>query len=252
MAFVPDPRLNRLVAALSAADWLRWRTSLEPVALPVGTVLYEPRGKLGHVYFPVDAIISKLYVTEDGASSEVALVGSEGVVGTGLFMGGGTTLHRAIVIASGQGHRLSARALLAEFEQSAAVAQLLLRYTQALITQMAQTAVCNRHHRLDMQLCRWLLMMFDRLRGNQIAMTQETIAHLLGVRREGVTESALKLQKAGVISYTRGLITLLDRTALEQRSCECYGVVKREYDRLLPQQPIDGASNASDHHLMRA
>lgn len=235
MAFVSDPRMNRLIAALPPADWLRWRPMLERVDMPLGTVLYEARGKLEHVYFPIDAIVSKMYMTEDGASSEVAVVGHEGVVGTALFMGAGSTLNRALVISAGQGYRLSARALMNEFEHSSAIAQLLLRYTQALITQMAQTAVCNRHHRLDKQLSRWLLMIFDRLRGHEIAMTQEAIAQLLGVRREGITEAALKLQKAGAISYTRGHITMLDRDCLMQRSCECYEVVKLEYERLIPQ-----------------
>lgn len=239
MAFVPDPRLNHLIAAFPAVDWQRWRSKLEWVDMPLGSVLYEVRGKLGHVYFPIDAIVAKLYVTEDGASSEVAMVGREGMVGTALFMGASSALNRAVVISPGQGYRMHGRALLAEFEQSGAVAQTLLRYTQALITQMAQTAVCNRHHRLDMQLSRWLLMSFDRLQGRDITMTQEAIAQLLGVRREGVTEAALKLQRAGIISYSRGHITLLDRTGLEQRSCECYGVVKREYERLLPQPSIE-------------
>ncbi len=238
MAFESDPRCNRLLAALPEAEWPRWREHLEWIKLPMGAVLHEARGKVSHVYFPIDAVVSKLYVSEDGSSSEVALVGNEGVVGTELFMGAGSTLHRTVVIVGGQGYRLSATTLLAEFEQSKAVAPLLLRYTQALITQMAQTAVCNRHHRLDRQLSRWLLMMFDRLSGNQMAMTQETISHLLGVRREGVTEAALKLQKAGVIRYTRGHITVLDRAALALRSCECYGVVKREFDRLLPQPQV--------------
>lgn len=200
MAFASDPRRNQLLAALPAAAWQSWQTQLELVDMPLGMVLHEAGGTLSHVYWPVSAIVSKLYFTEDGSSSELAVVGREGVVGTALFMGAGSALNRA-VISAGQGYRLSARLLLAEFGQSSAVAQLLLRYTQALMTQMAQVGVCNRHHRLDMRLSRWLLMLLDRLQGDDIVMTHEAIAHVLGVRREGVTEAALKLQRAGVISY---------------------------------------------------
>jgi CRP-like cAMP-binding protein len=233
--------MNHLLAALPPQAWQCWRTRLELVDMPLGMVLYEAGGKLSHVYWPVSAVVSKLYHTADGASSELAVVGREGVVGTALFMGADSTLNRAVVISAGQGYRLSAQVLLAEFEQSSAVAQLLLRYTQALMTQMAQMGVCNRHHRIDMRLCRWLLMLLDRLQGDDIAMTHETIARMLGVRREGITEAALKLQKAGVISYARGHITVLDRVGLAERSCECYRTVKREYERLLPQVAMRAA-----------
>ncbi|HET6788263.1 MAG TPA: Crp/Fnr family transcriptional regulator [Aquabacterium sp.] len=231
---MPEPRANRLLAALPQAEWLRWAPKLERVVMPLGSAIYESGGKLNHVYFPTQGIVSLLYVTEDGASSELAVVGNEGVVGIALFMGGGTTVNRAVVQSASVGYRLSAHTMLGEFEHSSAVTHLLLRYTQALITQMAQTAVCNRHHTLDKQLCRWLLLSLDRLPGLEIVMTQELIANMLGVRREGVTEAALKLQKAGLISYTRGRITVLDRPGLEARVCECYAVVKREYERLLP------------------
>jgi CRP-like cAMP-binding protein len=197
-------------------------------------VLYESGMTMSHVYFPTTAIISLLYVMEDGASAEIAVVGHEGVVGVSLFMGGESTPSRAVVQSAGKGWRLRAADLKEEFALSGPAAHLLLRYTQALITQMAQTAVCNRHHTLDQQLCRWLLLSLDRLQGAELVMTQELIANMLGVRREGVTEAALKLQKAGLIRYARGHITALDRAGLEARSCECYEVVKREYDRLLP------------------
>jgi len=188
------------------------------------------------VYFPTTAIVSLLYVLENGASAEIAVVGNEGIVGISLFMGGGSTPNRAVVQSAGTGFRLPAEALKAEFNRAGPVLHLLLRYTQALITQMAQTAVCNRHHSLDQQLCRWLLLSLDRLTGDEIVMTQELISNMLGVRREGVTEAALHLQAAGVIRYARGHITVLDRQKLEQRSCECYAVVKKEYDRLLPDE----------------
>jgi CRP-like cAMP-binding protein len=234
-----DPRANRLLAAVPQAEWPRLASRLEHAVMPLGHVLYESGGKMSHVYFPTSGIVSLLYVTEDGSSSELAVVGREGLVGIALFMGGGTTVNRAVVQSASEGYRLSAQTMLYEFEHSSAVAQLLLHYTQALITQMAQTAVCNRHHSLDKQLCRWLLLSLDRLPGNEILMTQELIANMLGVRREGVTEAALKLQKAGLISYTRGRIQVLDRQGLEDRVCECYAVVKREYDRLLPQAALD-------------
>jgi CRP-like cAMP-binding protein len=189
---------------------------------------------LAHVYFPVDSIVSLLYVMEDGASAEIAVVGNEGLVGVSLFMGGETTPSRAVVQSAGRGFRLSAQDLKDEFNRAGPVLRLLLRYTQALITQMSQTAVCNRHHSLDQQLCRWLLLSLDRLHGNELRMTQELIANMLGVRREGVTDAALKLQASGLIRYARGHITVLDRPGLEQRTCECYAVVKKEYDRLLP------------------
>ena len=229
-----DPRTNHLLAALPDAEWQRWHPSLEFVELPLGHVLSESGRKMAHVYFPTSAIVSLLYVLEDGASAEIAVVGNEGVVGISLFMGGESTTSRAVVQSGGLGFRLSARLIKDEFGRSGPVMHLLLRYTQALITQMAQTAVCNRHHAIDQQLCRWLLLSMDRLRGNQLVMTQELIANMLGVRREGVTEAALKLQEAGLIRYARGRITVLDRPGLEARSCECYSVVRREYDRLLP------------------
>ena len=232
-----DPRANHLLACLPPAEWSRWEHQLEAVELPLGRVLYESGVALSHVYFPTTAIISLLYVMEDGASAEIAVVGNEGIVGVSLFMGGETTPSRAVVQSAGQGYRLRAGALKEEFSRSTAVLHLLLRYTQALITQMAQTAVCNRHHSLDQQLCRWLLLSLDRLAGSELVMTQELIANMLGVRREGVTEAALKLQKAGLIRYARGHITALDRPGLEARSCECYAVVKKEYDRLLPERP---------------
>jgi CRP-like cAMP-binding protein len=234
MADAPDPRKNLLLAALPPAEWHRWQPMLEPVELPLGQVLYEPGRTLSHVYFPTTAIVSLLYVMEDGASAEIAVVGFEGIVGISLFMGGGSTPSRAVVQSAGLGYRLTAEVMKQEFNRAGPVLHLLLRYTQALITQMAQTAVCNRHHSLDRQLCRWLLLSLDRLDGNELSMTQELIANMLGVRREGVTEAALKLQKAGLIRYSRGRITVLDRPGLEERTCECYAVVKKEYDRLLP------------------
>ena len=231
---VTDPRTNQLLAALPLAEWQRWQSQLEAVELPLGQVLYESGSTLGHVYFPTTAIVSLLYVMQNGASAEIAVVGREGIVGVALFMGGESTPSRAVVQSAGHGFRLKAKAVKQEFEASQAVMHLLLRYTQALITQMAQTAVCNRHHSLDEQLCRWLLLSLDRLSGSELRMTQELIANMLGVRREGVTEAALKLQKAGLIQYSRGRILVLDRAGLERRSCECYAVVKKEYDRLLP------------------
>ena len=236
MALAPDPKKNRLLAALPLADLQRWQPQLETVEMPLGKVLYESGRTLSHVYFPTTAIVSLLYVLEDGASAEIAVVGNEGVVGIALFMGGESTPSRAVVQSAGQGLRLNARTVKQEFELAGPVMHLLLRYTQALITQMAQTAVCNRHHSLDEQLCRWLLLSLDRLQGTQLVMTQELIANMLGVRREGVTEAALKLQKAGLIRYARGHITVIDRDGLERRTCECYGVVKKEYDRLLPER----------------
>jgi CRP-like cAMP-binding protein len=227
-----DPKANRLLEALPPAVYQHWQLSLEPVDMPLGQVLYEPGVVLSHVYFPTTAIVSLLYVMEDGASAEIAVVGHEGLVGISLFMGGESTPSRAVVQSAGLGFRMRAAQLKDELERSGPVLRLALRYTQALITQMAQTAVCNRHHSLDQQLCRWLLLSLDRLEGHELIMTQELIANMLGVRREGVTEGALKLQKAGLIRYARGHITVLDRTGLEQRSCECYGVVKKEYDRL--------------------
>jgi len=229
-----EPIKNHLLAALPHAEAQRWLPLLEPVDLPLGEVLYESGITLSHVYFPTTAIISLLYVMENGASAEIAVVGNEGIVGISLFMGGESTSSRAVVQSAGKGFRLKAQLMKQEFNRAGPVLHLLLRYTQALITQMSQTAVCNRHHSLDQQLCRWLLLSLDRLEGNQLVMTQELIANMLGVRREGVTEGALKLQHAGLIQYARGHITVLDRAALEERSCECYSVVKKEYNRLLP------------------
>ena len=231
-----DPRKNQLLAALPEADLQRWLPKLEWVDLPLGHVVGESGVDLRYAYFPTSAIISLLYVMEDGASAEIAVAGFEGLIGMSLFMGGGSTPSRAVVQSAGEGFRISARAISEEFNQSAPVMHLLLRYTQALITQMSQTAACNRHHSVDQQLCRWLLLSLDRLPGNDLRMTQELIANMLGVRREGVTEAALNLQKAELIRYARGHIHVLNRSGLEQRTCECYGVVKREYDRLLPRR----------------
>lgn len=236
MALAPDPHKNHLLQALPPADLQRWLPLLEAVEMPLGDVLYESGRTLSHVYFPTTAIVSLLYVMENGASAEIAVVGHEGVVGISLFMGGESTPSRAVVQSAGQGLRLKAHLIKQEFEHAGPAMHLLLRYTQALITQMAQTAVCNRHHSLDQQLCRWLLLSLDRLQGSELVMTQELIANMLGVRREGVTEAALKLQKLGLIRYSRGHITVLDRPGLERRTCECYAVVKKEYDRLLPDQ----------------
>jgi CRP-like cAMP-binding protein len=234
MVSAPDPRKNHLLAALPGPEWKRWLPELERVEMPLGQVLYESGSTLRHVYFPTTAIVSLLYVMEDGASAEIAVVGNEGIVGISLFMGGESTPSRAVVQSAGHGFRLQAQKMKDEFNRAGPVLHLLLRYTQALITQMAQTAVCNRHHSLDQQLCRWLLLSLDRLKGNDLVMTQELMANMLGVRREGVTEAALKLQKAKLIRYARGRISVLDREGLERRTCECYAVVKTEYDRLLP------------------
>jgi CRP-like cAMP-binding protein len=228
------PRTNLLLAALPDMEWQRWLPQLEPVDLPLGLVLYESGATLSHVYFPTTAIVSLLYVMENGASAEIAVVGNEGIIGISLFMGGESTPSRAVVQSAGKGVRLKAQIVKDEFNRAGPVLHLLLRYTQALITQMAQTAVCNRHHSLDQQLCRWLLLSLDRLQDNELVMTQELIANMLGVRREGVTEAALKLQQDGLIRYARGRITVLDRAAIEKRTCECYAVVHKEYQRLLP------------------
>jgi CRP-like cAMP-binding protein len=234
MANVPDPKKNQLLAALPPAEWQRWLPRLEPVQMPLGQVLYEAGNTLTHVYFPTTSIVSLLYVMANGASAVIAVVGHEGIVGISLFMGGESTPSRAVVQSAGQGYRLEAQLMKDEFNRAGPVLHLLLRYTQALITQMAQTAVCNRHHALEQQLCRWLLLSLDRLDSNELKMTQELIANMLGVRREGVTEAAGKLQAAGLIEYSRGRITVLDRAKIETKVCECYAVVKREYDRLLP------------------
>jgi CRP-like cAMP-binding protein len=230
----PSPDRNRLLDALPARDYARLEPHLELIPMALGEVLYEPGGRLRHVYFPTTSIVSLLYVMEDGASAEIAVVGNEGMLGISLFMGGETTPSHAVVQSAGYGVRLKAQLLKQEFARFGPMMQLLLRYTQALITQMSQTAVCNRHHSVDQQLCRWLLLSLDRLSTSEIAMTQELIANMLGVRREGVTEAAGKLQDAGLIIYRRGRITVLDRPGLEARSCECYQVVKKEFDRLLP------------------
>jgi CRP-like cAMP-binding protein len=229
-----DPRSNRLLGALPEAEWQRWLPQLEPVEMPLGQVLYEPGVTLRHVYFPTTAIVSLLGLTEDGASAEIGIVGNEGIVGISLFMGGGgLTPSRAVVQSAGSGFRLMAKTIQQAFDRSGPVKHTLLRYTQALIAQTVQTAACNRHHSLDQQLCRRLLLSLDRVQDSHLVMTHESIANMLGVRREGVTEGALKLQAAGLIRYARGHISVLDRAGLEQRSCECYGVVKKEYDRLL-------------------
>ena len=230
----PDPKKNHLLANIPPAALERWRPQLERVDMPLGQVLYEAGNTLSHVYFPTTAIVSLLYVMQHGASAEISVVGREGIVGISLFMGDESTPSRAVVQSAGEGYRLKAEAMKAEFDLGGPVMHLLLRYTQALITQMAQTAVCNRHHTVDQQLCRWLLLNLDRLQANELVMTQELIANMLGVRREGVTETALKLQHANLIRYARGRITVLDRPGLEKRACECYGVVRKEYDRLLP------------------
>lgn len=226
---------NHLFHSIPNDEWERLATHLELVELPLGKVLYEPNVKMSHVYFPASAIVSLLYELENGSSAEIAIVGNEGVVGVSIFMGGESTSSRAVVQSSGFGYRIKSNLILEEFNQSMPLMHLLLRYTQALITQMSQTAVCNRHHTLDQQFCRWLLLSLDRLRNNELVMTQELIANMLGVRRESVTEAALKVQRAGFIKYSRGHITIIDRKGLEQRTCECYKVVKKEYDRLLPE-----------------
>ncbi len=229
-----QPAQNRLLAVLPAAERERLNPHLEPVAMTLGAVVYESGSRLEYVYFPTTSIVSLLYVMADGASAEIAVVGNEGMVGVAVFMGGETTPSRAIVQSAGSAYRLPGHSMKEEFVRGGAMQHLLLRYTQALLTQMAQTAVCNRHHSVDQQLCRWLLLSLDRLPSNKLSMTQELIANMLGVRREGVTEAAGKLQSAGLIQYSRGRITVLDRPGLEARACECYGVVKRESDRLLP------------------
>lgn len=233
MPALPQPCHNHLLAALPAADLQRLAPHLERVSLALGEVLYEPGDTLRHVYFPTDTIVSLLHVTENGSSAEIAVVGYEGMIGIALFMGGESTSSRAVVQSAGDAFRLPGQKLKTEFNRHGDLLLLMLRYTQALITQMSQTALCNRHHSIDQQLCRWLLLSLDRLHGNRLTMTQELIANMLGVRREGVTEAAGKLQRQGVIEYSRGQITVLDRPRLEQLSCECYSVVKTETDRLL-------------------
>ncbi len=235
-ALSTHPRSNHLLAALPQAEWQRWLPRIERVDLTLGQVLYEPGCRASHVYFPTTAIVSLLYVTEAGESAEIAVIGNEGIVGTAVFMGGETSPSRAVVQSAGSAYRMSAQRLKDEFDRSRPVMHLLLRYLQAMIAQTAQTAVCNRLHSLDQRLCCWLLLVLDRLRGSELVMTQELIASNLGVRREGVTEGALKLQRLGLISYSRGHIRVLDRRGLEKRSCECYAVVRKEYERLLPEE----------------
>ena len=233
-AAFPDPRKNWLLSALADAEWERVAPHLQPLAMPLGKVLYDPGATPSHVYFPTTAIVSLLYVMENGASAEIAVVGNEGLVGVSLFMGGQSTSSQAVVQAAGHGFRLDARVLMQEFGRGGPVLHLLLRYTQALITQMAQTAVCNRHHALDQQMCRWLLLTLDRLHSSELVMTQDLLSSILGVRRASISDVAGQLQKDGLIRYERGHISVLDRPAIERRSCECYSVVKKEYDRLLP------------------
>jgi CRP-like cAMP-binding protein len=237
MATRHDPRQNHLLAALPASEFERLAPHLELVTLKLGEVLYESGGRLKHVYFPTNSIVSLLYVMEDGASAEIAVVGNEGILGISLFMGGETTPSRAVVQSKGNGYCLQSQLLKQEFNRAGPMMHLLLRYTQALITQMSQTAVCNRHHSVDQQLCRWLLMSIDRLSSDELIMTQELIANMLGVRREGVTEAAGKLRDIGIIQYSRGHIKVLNRRKLEQHVCECYAVVKKEFDRLLSDIP---------------
>jgi CRP-like cAMP-binding protein len=232
MKATSSPLENHILNALPQKERERLFPHLKLVAMPLGMVLYESGAALRHLYFPTNSIVSLLYVMQDGSSAEIAVVGNEGALGVSLFMGGETTPSRAIVQSAGYAYRLTGRRLKLEFNRHGEMLHILLRYTQSLITQMAQTAVCNRHHTLDQQLCRWLLLSLDRLSGNELAMTQELISNMLGVRREGVTEAAGKLQRLGVIRYSRGKITVLDRTHLERLSCECYAVVKKESDRL--------------------
>jgi len=243
MSATPTPQQNHILDALPHAERERLFPHLKLVSLPLGKVLYESGDALRHIYFPTDSIISLLYVLRDGASAEIAVVGNDGAIGVALFMGGETTTNRAIVQSAGYAYQLTGTRLKQEFNRHGEVLHILLRYTQALITQMAQTAVCNRHHSVDQQLCRWLLLSLDRLSSAKLTMTQELMANMLGVRREGVTEAAGKLQKLGVITYSRGQIEVLDRPALEQLSCECYGVVKAETDRLLPAPAPLGSLN---------
>ena len=242
MPDTPSPLQNHLLAALPAEVRERLFPYLEPMPMPLGKVLYESGDTLRHVYFPTTAIVSLLYVMESGASAEISVVGNEGLIGVAVFMGGESTPSRAIVQSAGHAFRLPGQRLKDEFSRHGEMLLLMLRYTQSLITQMAQTAVCNRHHSIDQQLCRWLLLSLDRLQGNELVMTQELIANMLGVRREGVTEAAGKLQKLGLIEYSRGRITVLDRPGIEQLCCECYAVVKKETDRLLPYVPVRPAN----------
>ena len=242
-----SPKQNHLLAALPVAEYQRLAPHLELVPMPLGEALYESGGRMQHVYFPTTSIVSLLYVMEDGASTEIAVVGNEGILGIALFMGGETTPSRGVVLSAGYGYRLKARLLKEEFSRAGPLFHLLLRYTQALITQMAQTAVCNRHHSVEQQLCRWLLRSLDRLSTHEMTMTQELIATMLGVRREGITEAAGNLQRAGLIRYSRGHITVLDRMRLENESCECYAVVKKEFNRLLSDIPQGDPYQSAGH-----
>ncbi len=235
MSRICNPEQNHILQSLTAEVRKRLFPYLKLVSLPLGTVLSESGAHMRHIYFPTDAIVSLLYVLESGASAEIAVVGNDGAVGVSLFMGGETTTSRAVVQSAGWAYRLTGARLKKEFYLHGEVMLVLLRYTQSLITQMAQTAVCNRHHSVDQQLCRWLLLSLDRLASNELIMTHELIANMLGVRREGVTDAAGRLQKSGVIRYSRGHITVLNRPQLEELCCECYGVVKKETDRLLPE-----------------
>jgi len=234
----PNPRQNHLLARLPKTEFVRLSPYLELVPLPLGKALYESGDRLDHVFFPATAIVSLLYELENGSSAEIAVIGYEGIVGIALFMGGDTVPNRAVVQSAGHGYRLSGQLLKQEFNRAGALQHLLLRYTLAMLTQMAQTAVCNRHHSVDQQLCRWLLLSLDRLPANELSMTQELIANMLGVRREGVTEAAGRLQDAGLIHYSRGRIIVLDRPGLEKRVCECYDVVRKEFHRLLPDATV--------------
>jgi CRP-like cAMP-binding protein len=251
MSSLHSPKQNHILGALPDADYARLLPDLELIAMPLGWAVYESGGQMGYLYFPTSAIVSLLYVMENGASAEIAITGNEGVVGISLFMGGESTSSRAVVQSAGNGYRLKAKVLKKEFALGGELQHLALRFTQALITQMAQTAVCNRHHSLEQQLCRWLLLSLDRLPGNELLMTQSLIANMLGVRREGVTEAAGHLQNDGLIQYSRGHIKVIDRPALEKRVCECYSVVKREFDRLLPYRVAGppGANQANLSHV---
>jgi CRP-like cAMP-binding protein len=231
--FTANPRSNRLLAAMPESDFARIAPSLEFAPVALGDVLHEPGARMEHAYFPTTSIVSLLYVMQDGASAEIAVVGNDGFVGVSMLMGGESTPGRTVVQSAGEGYRLNSKMLIEEFSRYGPITQLLLRYMQALMTQMSQTAVCNRHHTVDQQLCRWLLLSLDRLPSTELRMTQELISNMLGVRREGVTEAAGKLQAAGLIDYSRGRITVRDRKGLEARVCECYEVVRRETERLL-------------------
>jgi CRP-like cAMP-binding protein len=245
MKLAPSPRQNHLLGALAPAEFQRLAAHLQPVALPLGEMLYEPGAQLQHAYFPVSAIVSLHYVMESGASASVAGVGNEGVVGVSLYMGGDSTPSSAVVQTAGHAYRLEARLFRQEFERGGATQRLLLRYTQALMTQMSQTAVCNRHHSVEQQLCRWLLVTLDRVRSSEVVMTQEMVAGMLGVRRESIAEAAAKLQQEGFIRNRRGHLAVLERAGLEARVCECYGVVKAEFSRLLTEvRPREGVSSA--------